>query len=160
MSDKTSSNGALKPSPASEWRKRATDILTLPSGLVMEARRPDVAALILNTSDGSIPTGMRNMVARQLSGANNGRGAWQPEDINDLAGVVAFKNMVVKTCFVAPVIVEGREPDYDAGEIAFDDVNQTDREFIFDWASPPEVAVAQRFPEQQVPDVPAAHDGE
>lgn len=162
MSEKngSGSNGALVVSPASEWRKRATEVLTLPSGLVMEARRPNVNALILNTSDGSIPTGLRNMVAKQLASGRDGLTEWKPDSVDDLVGVVAFMDVVVKACFVNPVIVTDREPDYDRGEISFDDVSQIDRDFLYNWASPAEVAAAQRFPEQQVPDVPAAHGSE
>lgn len=147
-------------SPARAWKQKVTHLLKLPNtGLILEARRPDVGALILNSTDGTIPVGLRNMMIKKQFGnpqGQQGQVTWEPS-ADDLIGVLNLRKLILKAAFVNPVIVDS-DPDYDAGEILFEDIDPLDVEYMLSWASPAEVAVGQRFPGEHVPGVDDTSD--
>lgn len=126
---------------------KRSEELTLPSGLVVEVRRPDIARLVMESKDGSVPAFLTQQVVAGLSGKVQNTKAWDPST-EDLSTMSRFMDMVVKAALVWPVIVQG-EPDYDAGQISIADLGQDDRSFLFGWAMPNENAAAARFRAKQ-----------
>jgi hypothetical protein len=101
-------------SPPGEWRKRAILQVTLPNGLNVELRRPNMQALVLNAKKGDVPHGLRNQIILQLQGGNPDRiPEWKPgEREEELPELDNFMRTVVKAAFVNPVIAD--EPDENA----------------------------------------------
>lgn len=126
---------------------RRTEEIQLPSGLSVEVRRPDISRLVMESKDGSVPAFLQQQVIAGLQGKAETVEAWDPSK-EDLSTMSRFMDMVVRAALVWPVIVEG-EPDYDAGQISINDLEQADRTFLFGWAMPDSNAAAGRFRAKQ-----------
>lgn len=145
--------------------KKST-ILKLPdSGLEVEVRKPNIKRLVLHSPKGKVPEFLTGIV---LSGLN-GKSDNPINKINDLpddkklealAGLDDFTALVVEAALISPRISHSEEPDYDNGEIAYEDLSDTDTAFILAWGMPKDVQVATTFSEGQssdvepIPDVP------
>jgi len=121
------------------WRsKRRGEPVQLPSGNVARLRRVELYEI---AATGSIPDSLSALVGEVVAATETGT---TPDDealradvsrkvsLEDLAQMVA---RVVPLVFAEPrVVVAPRQPDYDAGEIALEDVDWDDRLFAFNWA--------------------------
>lgn len=160
---------------ASEWRKlrgvlqhtgvmmsksaaafRRSEELKLPSGLVVEVRKPDITRLVMESPDGNVPSFVVGQVIAQLSGKGGGTEEWQPT-ADDLPVLSRFMDMVVKAALVWPVIVVG-EPDYEAGQINIQDLDEQDRAVLFGWGLPGQAAAVARFREERAGSVESVSD--
>jgi len=104
-------------------REKAAESLTLPSGTVILAARPEPLEWILA---GRLP---QRLLAAALEGAGAAF-APQPQEISreEILELARFAMQLVKASVVRPAI--GDAP----GEIAWDDIPVEDRAFIFEWA--------------------------
>jgi len=150
-------SSTLEITPASQW-KRHSERVRLPSGLVAELQRPSTVDTIL--TDGNLPDGLAQvMLDAFVTGGNT---QWKVS-AQDLPAVADLVNTLCRAAFVNPRIApEGTAPNYDAGEIALDDVLDIDRLFILSWATNAggQAPAASRFPAQQVAGVPPRPDGQ
>lgn len=101
--------------------KERGELLTLSSGLVVRVRRPEVSRLI---SKGLIPA---NLVQVFLNVQGKQTDNMKPEDLEKL---LQFQRVVAEYSFVEPVVTES--PDYSAGQISIDDIDESDLEDV--WA--------------------------
>lgn len=142
---------------AAAWKR--SDTVVLPSGLEAELVMPDVSRLVMESTDGQIPTGLKNEVLLSIRKGQQGKEHvidWQPTE-DDLPALSRFMCMVVRAAFAWPRIVpDGVHPNYDAGEISMNDVRPKDFQFVFKRSMPEEAAPAQRFREGLDGDVGAA----
>jgi len=137
MSD---SNG-LQVTPAAQWQRK-TEIIGLPSGKVAEVQPLSMMSLILGDTAGDVP----DMITAQVIAQFAGKETPSQLEINksELPRMGAFIKRIVVASMVNPRIVEN--PDYNNGEIAYDDVSDEDREFLMGRAMPArELATAERF---------------
>ncbi len=104
---------------------------------------------------GNIPDSLSETLSSQISGKTK---TWQPR-ANEMAGMVELIDTIAKAAFVAPVVVAS-DPDYEAGEIALSDIDDTDKFFILGWALGDGAQAAERFPAQPNASLPPAPDGE
>lgn len=129
----TQANGkqATQTTPASAWRK-VNELITLPSGKVAELKKPNAISMIIE--DGSVPDSLIGIVAGNINGRPQTTAA--PEyNRGDISGILNLAETICRAAFVSPVIVEdGKQPDYDAGEISIEDVDENDRIFVMNWA--------------------------
>lgn len=145
-------------SPPNEWRRRAVMQVTLPNGLNVELRRPNMQALVLNAKKGDVPHGLRNQIILQLQGGNPDEiPEWKPgEREEELPELDNFMRTVVKAAFVNPVIVDA--PDESASDpyqIAYEwlDAGTVNEVFALVMSGPGAVGVteeadgAARFPD-------------
>lgn len=134
---------------------------TLPSGLEADLRRPDAERIVMENA-GKLPQPLVARIVAQL----NGKPIKDAVEISakDLPQWYTYIDMMVRAALVWPKIVTERAPDYDAGEIAQDDLDPLDRAWIYQWAMPQgvreQIAAAAAFRQQQTKPVPAGPDGE
>jgi len=129
---------APKVTPARQWRRQPpTYLRTLPSGNTALLRR---VTLIEIATSGHLPEPLSALVgevieatlARQDVNSPEWAEKWQARTADlDLATMQKLIDDVTPLLFVEPVVVVGRDPDYDAGEIALDDVGLEDRSDAF-----------------------------
>lgn len=138
---------------AKEWKKPAPRIqqMVLPSGNEVVLNKPDLVGLVANNA-GLIPDQLTPQVADQIEGKP------MPTKISlkDWPRLGEFIDMVCKTCFVHPVIVDN--PDYDKDELSLADIEPEDKLFVFKWALPGEVQLLSQFPQKQGANVGAASE--
>ena len=145
----------LEITPASQWKRRSERV-RLPSGVVAELQRPSTVDTIL--TDGNLPDGLAQVMLDAF--VTQGNAQWKVS-AKDLPAVADLVNTLCRAAFVNPRIApEGAAPDYDAGEIALDDVQDIDRMFILSWATHAggQAPAVSRFPEQQMAGVPPRPD--
>ncbi|HLB47277.1 MAG TPA: hypothetical protein VJL59_09765 [Anaerolineales bacterium] len=104
-----------------EWRakQRAGELLTLPSGLEVTARKVGLYEL---AATGEIPQTLwvtRDRMARE---------GWKPQD---LAEFMPMFDLVVEKCMLKPAIAETEDDDH----ISLKEMPVLDRMFIFSWAN-------------------------
>lgn len=146
----------LQVTPASQWKRR-TEIKQLPSGVVAELQRPSTVDTIL--TNGNLPEGLAQVMLDAFVTQGNAEWKVKPEDLPAIADLV---NTLCRATFVNPRIApEGSEPNYDAGEIALNDVQDIDRMFILSWATNAggQAPAATRFPAQQMAGVSPRPNG-
>ena len=154
----------LQPTAASQWQ-RSTKLVTLPSGKVAEIKEIDLAGLILTAEEGAIPDIITQQMVDDLAGKTTQRSQKKSAEMEltakDLPGLMGFVDMVVRSCMVTPRVVEsGKVPDRDAGEIAIEDIDVTDRMFLFgDLMPSQEMATASRFRNGPATDVAIISEG-
>lgn len=122
-----------QPTPAHAWKKQV-EMVTLPSGNVAALKKPSVLNMLM--TDGDIPEAFARQISDSISG--NSRNAKPTNEVvvkqNELPQLIQFADRVCVAAFINPCIVQEREPDYDNGEIALDDVNTEDRLFVMAWS--------------------------
>lgn len=131
----------LKVTPASEWKRNA-QMVTLPSGNVAEIRVVGMISLILSDESGDVP----DLITAQLIAQLSGKPAQSQivVDKSELPRMGGFIKRIAVASMVNPRIAEN--PDYDAGEIAYDDLSDEDKMFLLNLAMPTkEMATAERF---------------
>lgn len=116
--------------PANQW-KRQTEILSLPSGVVVELQRPSTIDTIL--TNGNLPEGLANVMIDAFVTGGQSEFKMKGEDLPAFADLV---NTLCRAAFVSPKIVAADvEPNYDANEISINDVKDIDRMFILGWVT-------------------------
>lgn len=116
---------------------KRSEKLLLPSGLKVEARKPDPARLVMaNANNGNVPMPLvthMNAVANGKVKADKAPAIVLSEA--DMPALAKFMDLIVRAAMVWPVVVE-INPDYEAGQIVMEDLSAEDRKFIYDWAMP------------------------
>ncbi len=135
----------LQVTPASQW-KTQTEIHELPSGVIVELKRPSTVDTIL--SNGNLPEGLAQVMLEAFTGGNS---QWKvgPAELPALADLI---NTLCRAAFVNPRIApEGKQPDYDNNEIALSDVKDIDRTWILAWVTKAggQASAVTHFPQRQ-----------
>jgi hypothetical protein len=113
---------------------RKTEVVTLPSGLEVEARKPDVLRLIVETPDENVPTYLiEKFSAGQTAGVEEADTMPPVMNKDELRKMSLFMDIVVKAAIVWPVIVDHPQAE---DEIAISDLDMADRQHVFMWAMP------------------------
>jgi hypothetical protein len=115
---------------AAAFKKVVT--VTLPSGLQADLRRPDPERIIMQNS-GIMPASLTGELAATLNGKRSAPKAITAEELPQW---YTYIDMMIRAALVWPKIVIDRAPDYDAGEIAQEDLEPQDRAYIYQWAMP------------------------
>lgn len=141
---------------------KRTETLTLPSGKTVEARKPNIKRLVLHSPKGEVPEFLTQIVLSGLNGKPvnplEGIDSMSDDDkLKTLAGLDDFTELIVRTSLVSPRVVKDN-PDYDAGEIAFDDLTDEDAAFIATWGMPKDAQAAEAFREGQTSGVALTSD--
>jgi hypothetical protein len=116
--------------PASAWRRQAQEgeLYTLPgSGNVARLRRPSLMALL--SGAGHVPNPLSDAVLRFMAVADDAK--TEAQKLEAYQRNVRVFVEIAKLCMVEPRLAIGRPPDYDAGEIAPDDLHDRDLLFIY-----------------------------
>lgn len=118
----------LKVTGASDFRKRRderhkTETLELPSGVIVELRRPQIDKLI---RQGHIPADVAVSVQR-LQGQDSS--TLKGKELKDYFEVI---DLITEHAFVNPKVKKGElsDADYDNGFISIEDVEENDKVFI------------------------------
>lgn len=130
-----------KPTSASAWRAQATPLVTLPSGVEVELKRPDLEAYMLK---GELPQtlseiayGVGKKIAMKggvdLDDVSKELKSESDEDVRKTTNeTLEFKRKLTKETVVNPkVILEGEAGE---GEILISDIPVQDRDFIYHYA--------------------------
>lgn len=108
---------------------KRTETVKLPSGLEIEARKPDASRLVMEAPENSVPAYLVNQFAKGL-----GKIITAPEVsenvMESLRKTSAFMDIVVRASVVWPVIVDKSSSD---NEIELTDLSMEERQFIFAW---------------------------
>lgn len=132
---------AKKVSSAAEFKKRKLgDLLELPSGIVVRAKRVELQTMIMQ---GSVPNPLMEVVSQALEkgkkadiaamvGVDEGK-----IDLDTVRDMYDMVNAVVMESILEPEIhpVPEDEADRDDDLVYIDDVDDTDKMFMFQWAS-------------------------
>jgi len=104
-----------------EWRakQRAGELLMLPSGLEVTARRVELIDLI---AEGEIPETLDALVKRATT---EGFG------VKDVAEFMPLVNVVVRICLLKPAVGDTEDDDH----VLLKEIPVTDRMFLFQWAN-------------------------
>lgn len=108
--------------------RNKSELIELPSGLVFELKRPDVVKLL---REGQIPAEIA--VSIQMATKDGGKQKLTGQQFKDYLEMV--ESVTIASC-VNPIVKRGeiKNEDYDKGIISIDDVDMTDKEFIFAYA--------------------------
>lgn len=144
---------------AAAFKKVVT--VTLPSGLEADLRRPDPERILMENS-GIMPASLTGELAATLNGK---RLAPKAITVEELPQWYVYIDMMIRAALVWPKIVTDRAPDYEAGEIAQEDLEPQDRAYIYQWSMPQGVrdqlaAAAQFRAGAAQSDLAAGADGE
>jgi hypothetical protein len=117
----------IQVSPAQDFKKRAEELrkpelLTLPSGLVVLVRRPQLSKIL---KDKLIPADLINSVYANVDVKEAG------EVKPDFSNSIQFMDKLVALSLVEPVVKD--VPNYDKGEIGIDDLDEEDKGHIFNF---------------------------
>lgn len=143
----------LTVTPASAW-KRKTEVVQLPSGAVAELKKPSVISLALR--GGRLPESLSAIVFDSLNGRKRqDTENWKPENPGEIADLM---DVICTGAFVNPAIVE--QPDYEAGQISIEDVQEEDKLWVLNWAGVGggELPSARRSPDEQTGSIPVARN--
>jgi hypothetical protein len=131
------------PRSAAAFKKAQT--VTLPSGLEVELRRPDAERIIMQNA-GILPASLTGEMTSLLNGKRAPRTEIAADELPQWS---VYIDMMIRAALVWPKIVTDRLPDYEAGEIAQEDLEPQDRAFIYEWTMPQgvrdQLAAAARF---------------
>lgn len=134
---------------------KKTEILTLPDcGQQVEVRKPNIKRLVLHSPKGKVPEFLTSIVLSGLNGSTSNpleslNTLPDDEKIKALAGLDDFTALVVEAALINPRISQSEQPDYENGEIAYEDLSDEDAAFIAAWGMPKDAQVAQTFPAGQ-----------
>ena len=136
---------------------KRVETLTLPSGVEVEARKPDLERLVMEADENTVPQFLTQQVASSLGAVSTFK-ATEPDNpqvgLNKLS---RFMDVIVRASIVWPEIVN-ENPDYEAGQILITDLTSADRQFIFTWGMPAQQQTAATFPEKSSRRVAARSD--
>lgn len=116
---------------AADWKARsAGEIKTLPSGATIRIRRPSLFAL---ARSGHVPNPLAVEVVKWFAVDAPDK---EPTDVEKIAqyreNAAVYVNIAAASV-VQPKIVADRAPDYDAGEIAPEDLSTADLIWIYNY---------------------------
>lgn len=96
--------------------KKRTDgeYLELSSGVTIRIKRPSISGLI---KSGQLPSELASAAVKIQSGS--------PTTSNDMKLFVEYNERIARLSLIEPRVVD--TPDYDNGEISFDDLEDTDQ---------------------------------
>lgn len=137
---------------ASAWKPQIWRT-QLPSGKVVEVKKPSVFALIAD--DGSIPDTAFEMFTQQPNGKQKELSASDTRD--QMRTMLAMARLIVPNAVTSVRVVTDGEADYLSGEIHIRDIDEQDQLFIVTWAmqgGEPELALARFLEQQQRAGVP------
>lgn len=120
-------------------KRELGDIIKLPSGLSVRAKRPSITKAI---SSGLVPSGsITKMITLQKSGTQN----MKPEDIK---AVMDVQRAIAPLALVEPRIVE--KPDYENKEIHIDDLDEEDLVAIWTYVNGGQAGIELFLKERQL----------
>lgn len=105
-------------------KKEQGELLELTSGLTIKVKRPEIAKLI---SSGIVPANLVQVFLNQKGKSTDNISA------EDLSKLMQFQKIVAQNSVIEPKIVD--EPDYNNGEIALEDIEDTDLEDIWQYVN-------------------------
>jgi len=106
-----------------EKQKRENgELLKLPSGLVVKAKRMEITYMVKKHL---FPSNLINLVMKLQSTGGTPR---NEEEAAQMANVV---DVIVEGSLLEPKITD--EPNYDNNEMHIDDLNEQDKVFIYNW---------------------------
>lgn len=147
----------FKVTPASEWKRKVYEE-TLPSGRNVRLQKPQTVSLALR--NGRLPESMSAIIKDAMSPAMKGAQANPPPNEGELAiqnsEIMDLLDLICVGSFVEPVIVEN--PDYEQNQIAIEDVLESDKWWVLNWAGlgGGQLTSASRSPDQPNGSLPAA----
>lgn len=146
-------NTELVVTPASQW-KRPGELHQLPSGKIVKLRRTSPISIIMRA--GNVPDSLAQIAMDAINGGGKNGAKTVEFKKSDLGMIADLMDTVNKAVFMEPEIVDN--PDYERGQIAISDVDENDKIWVMTWAMNPggEAPAAERFPEEQAGDLPAA----
>lgn len=121
-----------------------TQLVTLPSGITVRLKKPDVLALI--AEDGDIPDVLSGIA---LGGLATPQRPAQPFKAGDVRALFGLINPITRAAFVEPRIVDKAEDDLADDEILLEHVQFNDKTFVLNWALGTDGQAAHRFPGKQ-----------
>ena len=132
---------ALKVTPAQKWRRGpAGELVTMPSGNVARLQKVSLEHI---AATGSLPDSLSGLISEVIAATTAGRDInapdwekeWREKATQELnfAEMVRLIDRVVPLVFLEPKVV-ATDPDYEAGQIALEDLEYPDRQFAFVWA--------------------------
>lgn len=145
----------LQLTSASAWKPQ-TWITRLPSGNVVEIKKPNVFALI--TENGSIPDTMLEVLNGDKTQDQIAQMSMK-EILEQGRVMLSMAKTVVPEMIVSVRVVTDRPANYEAGEIHINNLDVDDQIFLVQWAfqgGEPEIALARFLEEKQRAGVPAA----
>lgn len=135
--------------------------LTLPSGLEVEVRKPNVKKLVLHSKKGEVPEFLTNLVLGGMNGTITNpqqlmEGLSDEKKLEAVDAVTQFGVILLKSMLVWPVISDN--PDYENGEIALEDLDEADQDFLTAWGMPKDAQAAEDFHKEQASGVALTSD--
>ncbi len=130
-------------SRAKQWKRPVFEDVEFPSGKTANLVRPSMMNVM--TREGNIPNSLQQFI---FSG---GHKTMDDNDPETMRALMFLADRLAIAAFSSPRVVTGREPNYDADEMALDDIDDTDKLFLLNWVmqgGEPAEALA-RFLEQQ-----------
>lgn len=130
---------------ASAWAV-TPDELTLSKGTVLVVK-PDLLALVMTDTEGNIPDAITNRILDRFKPDDGAKKKRKPEGLQpdkaDMDGMYRFIRLMVTAAMHWPRIVDKPDPDYQNGEIKYEDLarNQEDLLKVFEYAMPGELSV-------------------
>lgn len=144
---------------ANAWKPQ-TWRTALPSGKVVELKKPSVFALIAD--DGSIPDTAFEMFTQKPNGKTEETPEQAAKSMREQMRVMlSMARVVVPNAVVSLRVITDGEPDYESGEIHLHDMDEQDQMFLVTWGlqgGEPEVALARFLEQQQGASVPATQN--
>jgi len=128
-----------KISTAAEFKKNLYTELTLPSGNVCLARRPGLDTFLKNKQ---VPNALLPFITQAMQAAKGGKREGNPVNLNDLADldtlaeISSFNDIVLCATVFQPKVYLPPEDgdDRDETKLYADEVDELDRQFVFQWA--------------------------
>lgn len=141
----------MNPTSGKQWRRGS--LIQLPSGNVVSLRKVDPMMLVAAGDD--IPNVLSNKVAAMIEGRETDTNI----ELNaaTIKGLIPVFNMLCKSAFVNPSIVDVLDPNRD-DQITIDDVDFTDKMFVYSWCFGGEGRTALTFPEPTKTDLGTVSD--
>lgn len=127
---------------------KRTETLTLPSGLEIEAKKPDIERLVMESDDKTVPQFLTSQVANSLGTVGTFTKTEPEAEQVALNKLSRFMDVIVRASVVWPEIVDSN-PDYENGQILITDLVSGDRQFIFTWGMPQQQQAVATFPKKQ-----------
>lgn len=117
--------------------------LILPSGLTVEAERPNLLRLAVASPNNEIPRYLTAIVMAEIRPSFS---ISQETSVNaeQLMRLSHFMDRLITICLTWPRIV-AQTADYEAGEIVIGDLSEADRRYLFSWAMPADVEAVTVF---------------
>lgn len=128
--------------PIQEWQPQVEDV-TLPSGKVVQLKRPDMVELI--NGDGDVPDLLSSLIL-DLTQNNMGKRQEVTVTKDNLPQIMASMNVICKACFVVPQLWDNNTADETHIPIKW--VAFNDKAFVMAWALGGQYEAARAFPQE------------